>query len=615
MSSLPTTLPELFAAAVAAARQDSARAAALCEQWLAAHPGDPLVSGLARRLAEPGAQQPARWAAATALLSEASAQQSAGDLAAALSRARAALALAPELALVHTVLAALHVARREVAAATVHVELARALEALDPAPEEPAAAPAGPAWATWRRAGWRWAGRDLAAWVFLDGLAAVLLLVPLLLGLGLLGVQRGQGVGGWITAAAAGGWLAYGLPRYLAGRLLVRLRQVVTGELEAGLLALGQSLLAPARGRLTVWSLLLSSPLLLLAPRLVYVRWLLLLDGRELWPAADESWRRTAGGPLGWLLWWLLATVPPLLALLLALGAPYALLSGPPPDLGRLLQAGLAAALALAAGWLWAHASQAANLLAYHDLWGPAGLRAALHLAPGLLVPTPERSPREEPPMATSRFDQLASQWDDNPARVANAQAIAAAIAARVPLQPAWQALDYGAGTGLLGLALRPHVGQVQAVDTSADMLEVLRQKVAAADLSGVEAVQADLHEGPWPGGPVDLVVSAMTLHHLRDVPLVLGRLVAALRPGGWIAVADLDREDGSFHGPEASDVYHLGFDRAAVAQWLTAAGCTAVGVADASVIRRPTPSGGTREFGIFLAVAQRPAACGRCFT
>jgi hypothetical protein len=34
------------------------------------------------------------------------------------------------------------------------------------------------------------------------------------------------------------------------------------------------------------------------------------------------------------------------------------------------------------------------------------------------------------------------------------------------------------------------------------------------------------------------------------------------LRPGGRLALSDLDTEDGSFHDPDAEGIHHLGFDR-----------------------------------------------------
>ena len=52
-------------------------------------------------------------------------------------------------------------------------------------------------------------------------------------------------------------------------------------------------------------------------------------------------------------------------------------------------------------------------------------------------------------------------------------------------------------------------------------------------------------------------------LHHIEDTAAALrGDLGALLRPGGRLALADLDTEDGSFHDPDAEGIHHLGFDR-----------------------------------------------------
>jgi len=52
-----------------------------------------------------------------------------------------------------------------------------------------------------------------------------------------------------------------------------------------------------------------------------------------------------------------------------------------------------------------------------------------------------------------------------------------------------------------------------------------------------------------------------MTLHHVPDPAALIVQLSGALLPGGTLAVADLDAEDGSFHG-DNTGVLHLGFDR-----------------------------------------------------
>ena len=204
----------------------------------------------------------------------------------------------------------------------------------------------------------------------------------------------------------------------------------------------------------------------------------------------------------------------------------------------------------------------------------------------------------------SSRFDEAAQQWDGNPVRVALARGIGEAIQRAVPIQPHWRALDYGAGTGLLTLSLLPKVASVTALDASKGMLEQLSRKISDAGISNVDARFWNLELEPFAEGRYDLVVSSMTLHHLRDVPLVMKRLAALLNPGGWIALADLDAEDGSFHG-QANDVFHHGFDRQKISGWLDAAGFSDVKLADAYTVAKPSATGEMRDYGVFLATGR----------
>jgi len=55
-----------------------------------------------------------------------------------------------------------------------------------------------------------------------------------------------------------------------------------------------------------------------------------------------------------------------------------------------------------------------------------------------------------------------------------------------------------------------------------------------------------------------------MTLHHIADTGAILEKLNALLRPGGMIALADLDLEDGFFHDDPGEEVHH-GFERSAL--------------------------------------------------
>ncbi len=204
-----------------------------------------------------------------------------------------------------------------------------------------------------------------------------------------------------------------------------------------------------------------------------------------------------------------------------------------------------------------------------------------------------------------SRFDEAAAQWDNNPVRVALARAVGSAINRTVPIQRGWRAVDFGAGTGLLTLNIQPHVESVVALDTSKGMLDQLQQKLAATGIHNVQTRLWNLEQQPLQENGFDLAISSMTLHHLRDVPLVFKRLGNLLNAGGWIACADLDTEDGSFHG-KADDVFHHGFERNQIAEWLKQAGFDNISVADAYTVNKPSASGEMRAYPVFLAVARK---------
>lgn len=199
----------------------------------------------------------------------------------------------------------------------------------------------------------------------------------------------------------------------------------------------------------------------------------------------------------------------------------------------------------------------------------------------------------------TQRFDQEAATWDENPRRVRLAKAVAQTIAGLVPLSGAMDALDFGCGTGLLTLMLRPSVGRITGADTSAGMLERLQQKVRDQALDNVETILLRPEDGHALRGIYDLIVSSMTLHHVQDLASLFRQFRDHLRPGGHLALADLDREDGTFH-QEAGDVFHLGFERAGIKALLMEAGFVDLRDTTAFEIRR-----NGRDYPVFLVTGR----------
>jgi ubiquinone/menaquinone biosynthesis C-methylase UbiE len=204
------------------------------------------------------------------------------------------------------------------------------------------------------------------------------------------------------------------------------------------------------------------------------------------------------------------------------------------------------------------------------------------------------------------RFDRVAAAWDANPGRVILAQAVVAAIRKAVPLRCDMNVMDFGSGTGLVTLGLLPHVGRLTAADASGEMVRVLDEKLKALRIANVNTLCCDIGKNALPVSGFDLIVSSMVLHHIPDVPAVFQRLRPCLRPGGWIALADLDSEDGTFHS-DPTGVYHHGFDRAEISRWLQDAGFTETTSDEAHRMVRSATDGQIREYPIFLVTGRVP--------
>lgn len=156
-------------------------------------------------------------------------------------------------------------------------------------------------------------------------------------------------------------------------------------------------------------------------------------------------------------------------------------------------------------------------------------------------------------------FKEKASDWDANQMRAQLSSAIGASILAHVPLAEKMEVMDFGAGTGLLTSHVAPRVKSIAAVDTSAAMLKKL---VAKPEFQGkVTAICQDITELPLESR-YDLIISAMAMHHVEDTDNLFATFAKHLQPGGNIAIADLDKEDGTFHEPGTEGIYHHGFAR-----------------------------------------------------
>ena len=158
-------------------------------------------------------------------------------------------------------------------------------------------------------------------------------------------------------------------------------------------------------------------------------------------------------------------------------------------------------------------------------------------------------------------FVEKAKLWDSNPQVIALADLFSVELDKIVPDHSGLAILEFGCGTGLVGLRYAEKAASLDMVDASPAMLDVLRAK------GGSQASHVIVHEGTLSmlvGQAIapesaDWIISNMALHHVKDIPALIGELHRLIKPGGRVTIGELETESGTFHAPEV--VPHNGFD------------------------------------------------------
>ena len=116
-------------------------------------------------------------------------------------------------------------------------------------------------------------------------------------------------------------------------------------------------------------------------------------------------------------------------------------------------------------------------------------------------------------------------------------------VVAKLGLSPSSVACEIGAGPGYFSLRMAKVAAHVFAVEAHPKMLEILRERIAAAGVANVTPVLALEADPLLPAACVDLALIVNTFHHFPDGVAYLKRLAKSLRPGGRIV--NVDFHDG----------------------------------------------------------------------
>jgi len=203
-----------------------------------------------------------------------------------------------------------------------------------------------------------------------------------------------------------------------------------------------------------------------------------------------------------------------------------------------------------------------------------------------------------------NEFDIKAAGWDLNPMHLERAEAVAVQILKKIPIKTSMSVLEYGAGTGLTSFIIRNHFKKITMMDSSTEMVRIMNEKIVRGKAKNLKAMYFDLEKNDWNNGKFDLIISQMVLHHVIDVDELIRKFYEMLNPGGYIAIADLYPEDGSFHGGGFSG--HNGFDIMELSELIRKHGFLNIDHNNCFVIKKRISDTVTKQFDVFLLTAAR---------
>jgi len=161
-------------------------------------------------------------------------------------------------------------------------------------------------------------------------------------------------------------------------------------------------------------------------------------------------------------------------------------------------------------------------------------------------------------------FDQQAKEWDNDPKKTERAIIIAKEMTDFIQPNNTMNAFEFGCGTGLLSYQLKDSFKTITLADTSEGMIKVLQEKIANENIKNFKPLLADLLEDGFAvnENEYNVIYTLMTLHHILNIDKILAIFNAMLKTGGYLCIADLVQEDGSFHTNVPGFDGHNGFDR-----------------------------------------------------
>ncbi|MBR0599313.1 class I SAM-dependent methyltransferase [Sinanaerobacter chloroacetimidivorans] len=156
----------------------------------------------------------------------------------------------------------------------------------------------------------------------------------------------------------------------------------------------------------------------------------------------------------------------------------------------------------------------------------------------------------------TDKFEMIANQYD-TPERAQIAKVSSDAIREYLVDANNKNAIDFGCGTGLVGMNLLNEFQSILFLDTSQNMIHQIKQKISGSNIQNADTLCFDFEKDHLSDLHTDYIFMAQVLLHIEDFQSVLSKLYDVLNPEGHLIIIDFNKNDEI-----VSDLVHSGFDQ-----------------------------------------------------
>ena len=167
----------------------------------------------------------------------------------------------------------------------------------------------------------------------------------------------------------------------------------------------------------------------------------------------------------------------------------------------------------------------------------------------------------------TDKFEMIANRYDTSE-RIQIAKVSSDVIREYLVDAKSKNAIDFGCGTGLVGMNLLNDFNSMLFLDTSQNMLNQIKQKINDINIQNVDTLCFDFEKESLSDLHADYVFMAQVLLHINDVELILSRLYDVLNVGGHLLIVDFNKNE-----KVVSDMVHNGFDQEKLTDIMTKIG------------------------------------------